>query len=261
MRVWRLFLSILLSSAMAGGAVAQPGPAPTGGVWTAAGEQACDGRSWADSYGSATPDPGLCTPTSDGMTAVCGGNQCRYKVVTPDQCRGEGAAAKLYRCQAPAVPPVAAQQAVCSARRSVPWPAAGKGYSITAIVDGATCASASATVIVRRPDGLPIWSHTVATQGSLEFHHLVTPKDLDAVLKALLRIGDYASDILPEWADGAPSPPRGWYAADQVTREQWNALRTAKLPVLIFTWGMETNHIYVLEETGGLREVAGHTPI
>jgi hypothetical protein len=223
-------LAILTACAMAGGAAAQPGPTPTGGVWTAAGERACDGRSWSDSYSSATPDPGLCTPTSDGMTAVCGGNQCRYRAVTPEQCRSEGTATKLYRCQAPAASREAAQQAVCSARRTVPWPAAGKDYSITAIVDGATCASASATVIVRRPDGVPIWSHTVATRRSLEFQHLATPKDLDAVLKSLLRIEDYVSDILPEWADGAPFPPRGWYAADQVTREQWNAVRAAKLP-------------------------------
>ena len=252
---------MLMACARASGAAAQPGPTPAGGVWTAAGERACDGRSWGDSHGSATPDPGMCTPTSDGMTAICGGNQCRYRAVAPDQCRGEGAAARLYRCQAPAVSGEAAQQAVCSARRTVPWPAAGKGYSITAIVDGTTCASASGTVIVRRPDGLPIWSHTVAAHGSLEFQDLIAPKDLDAVLKSLLHKEDYTSDILPEWADGAPSPPRGWYAVDQVTRERWNAVRAAKLPVLIFTWGIETNHIYVLEETGGLREVAGHTPI
>jgi hypothetical protein len=45
-----------------------------------------------------------------------------------------------------------------------------------------------------------------------------------------------------------------------VTREQWNAWRAAKLPVLYFTWGIETDYIYVLDEDGVLREVGGHTP-
>jgi hypothetical protein len=89
MRVARLLLSTLIACAAAATAVAQPGPAPTGGVWTAAGERACDGRSWGASYGSPQPNPAMCAPTSDGMTAVCGDNECRYRSVTPDQ----------YRCQ------------------------------------------------------------------------------------------------------------------------------------------------------------------
>jgi hypothetical protein len=195
------------------------------------------------------------------MTAVCDDRDCHYKIAPPDQCRGDGAPLQAYQCRAPALSAMAAKQAVCSAQRSVPWPAAGKGYSITAVIEGPTCASASGTVTVRRPDGLPIWSQSVAARGSVEFQHLQSPKDLDAVLTSLLRTPDGTSGDLPEWADGARFPPRGWYADGQVTRERWNSWRAAKLPVLHFTWGIETDHVYVLDEDGVLREVGGHTPI
>jgi hypothetical protein len=253
--MWRLFLLTLLACVTATAAVAQPGPQPTGGVWTAAGERACDGRSWGASYGRTEPDPAMCTPTSDGMTAVCGDNQCRYRAVTPDQCRSDGATSKIYRCRAPAVSKAEAAKAVCSATKSGPWPDAGTGYSITVVVDGETCASAILTVIIRRPDGAPIFTHTVAARWSVMFQDVKAPQDLNQLLQSLLQRSKYTSDSLPAWeTDSRYRPEPG------VTEEQWNAWRAAKLPILAFTWGIETDHIYVLEENGSIREIAGHTP-
>jgi len=255
MRTWRLFLSALIGCVMATAAAAQPGPQPTGGSWTAAGERACDGKSWGASYGSAEPDSGMCTPTSDGMTALCGDNQCRYRAVTPDQCRGDGAAGKLYRCQAPAISTADAGKAVCSATESGPWPEAGKGYSITIVVEGATCASANMTITVRRPDGLPIWSHSVAARGSLMFQDVKAPQDLQKVLTSLLTRDKLKSDFLPAWgSDSRFRPDPG------VTAEQWNAWRAAKLPMLAFTFGIETTYLYVLDDGGNIREAGGLVP-
>ena len=255
MRVARLLLSTLIACAAAAAAVAQPGPAPTGGVWTAAGERACDGRSWGASYGSPQPDPAMCAPTSDGMTAVCGDNECRYRSVTPDQCRGAGAAGKLYRCRAPAVSTAEAAKAVCSATESGPWPDAGKGYSITIVVEGATCASANMTITVRRPDGLPIWSQSASARGSVMFQDVKAPQDLHTLLAGLLTQNTLKSDFLPAWGtDSRFHPDPG------ITAEQWNAWRTAKLPMLGFTFGIETVHLYVLDDDGVIRKVGGLVP-
>jgi hypothetical protein len=250
-----LFLSAIISGVMAGGAVAQPGPTPTGGSWAAAGERACGGRSWGASYGNATPDPATCTPTSDGMTAVCGDNQCRYRSVTPDQCRGDGPASRIYRCRAPTASKAEAAKAACSATESGPWVDAGKGYSIIIVVEGATCASANMTITVRRPDGLPIWSHTVAARASVMFQGVKAPPDLHKLLAYLLTRDKFKSDFLPAWGtDKRFHPDPG------VTAEQWNAWRAAKLPMLGFTFGIETVHLYLLDDDGTIREVGGLVP-
>ena len=189
------------------------------------------------------------------MTAVCGDNQCRYRSVTPDECRGDGKAGKIYRCQAPVLSKTEGARAVCSATESGPWKDAGKGYSITIVVEGATCASANMTITVRRPDGLPIWSHAVAARASVMFQDVKAPPDLHTLLAYLLTQDRFKSDFLPAWGTDSRFHPD-----PDVTVEQWNAWRAAKLPMLGFTFGIETVHLYLLDEDGTIRAVGGLVP-
>ncbi len=241
-----------------------PGPMPSGGTWMTVGERVCGGQTWAESEGeNGTPVPRYCTPGSNGMTALCDNKTCLYKTVTPDECKGTGAPLKAYQCRAPALSPEAAKKADCSAVRTEPWSQAGKGYSITATVQGATCASATATFTVRRPDGTPIWSETVSVQWSLMFQDLKTPKDLDKVLAENLKdVHRFFSDELPEWKQGTerPSEKAQWNEERGVTREMWNAWRAAKRPMLIFAWGIEAQHFYLLEVDGRFRKIGFNVP-
>jgi len=244
---------------------------PSVGDWVEIGERTCGGRTWGKSWGTSSgamePEPVFCTPGSKGLTAVCDNKSCRYTTATADQCRVEGASGKAYRCEIEALSAADAKAAVCSGEETAPWLAAGKGYSITVVIDGPTCASAYGAIIIRRPDGLPIWSHSVAAQQSTMFV-LGEPQQLADSLKGLLQMmqGDrltdssplFTTERLPEWRNGEKSPGCGWYA--DVSQKQWNQWRAAKLPALVLMWGTEDESWYLLNEDGEIHRAGGHIP-
>lgn len=263
MRVWRLVSLALVGCLLASVAMAQR-KAPDG-LWAPVGERACGDRHWAWTLtaGRANePDPYLCTASTSGMTAICTGNYCRYKNVTPDQCRGDGERGKAYQCRASA----AARQTPCAMRASAPWTAAGKGYSLTMAIDGPTCASATATITVRRPDGLPIWSLPIVVRDSAMFENADTPQALNRALTQRLKLAvdeTATSDaFLQEWREGEPYPKgrAPQFPARDVSRMQWNEWRAAKLPLLLFVPEREAVRMYILEKDGRIVEVGKYVP-
>jgi hypothetical protein len=241
---------------------------PSVGVWTDIGARSCGGRTWATTYDVQNgPAPDFCRPGSKGLIAVCNDKSCRYTTATSDQCRIEGGSGKAYRCEVEAPSAADTTAAVCSGEETAPWVAAGKGYSITVVIDGPTCASAYGAIVIRRPDGLPIWGHSVAAEWSTMFR-LAEPQQVADTLKELLRAmqGDRFNDNnapfttgeLREWPEGEKSPGCGWRS--EVSQRQWNQWRAAKLPALVFMWGTEEESWYLLDEYGSVRKAGGHTP-
>ena len=241
------------------------------GTWVARGEGRCEGGQFKESS-SATPDPRQCRPGSNGRVALCFDKDpaleavgirepaCFYRQVTPAECSSTGPRGKIYECQAVMTPERLAQE-VCRGRTSAPW-AAAPGYTLTLIVDGATCEEAVALLTVRKPSGSPIWSHAIG-MGSLEFQDLQTPADLENVMNALVSLGhttlETAGD-LPEWPDGAANG--SWVRGavhgtvkEGVTRAQWQEWRRTKAPLLSLGLGMETYFLYVLDADGSIREI------
>jgi hypothetical protein len=269
-----LILAVLLAPTTAA-AQGTPPPSLLTGTWVARGEGDCEGGGSQYSLSTDTPDPKLCRPGSNGRVALCFDKNtapkaigfpeptCIYRRATPAECTGSGPRGKIYECQAIMTPEVLAQE-VCRNSMSAPW-AAAPGYTLTLVVDGATCEEAVGFLIVRRPNRLPIWaSPPMSVAGSLEFQSVQTRADLESEMDKVVRLTHtilHTAGDLPEWphgtADGRWS--RGavnWYVGEGITPAQWQEWRRTKAPLLALGLGMETYFVYVLDADGRIREIA-----
>ena len=249
-----------------------PPSRPTG-VWVARGEGSCEGGYWNQSLATDTPDSRQCRPGSNGRVALCfdkdaalkavgyPGPACVYRQVTPAECASSGPRGKIYECQAVMTPERLAQE-LCRGRTSAPW-AAAPGYTLTVIVDGATCEEAVGFLTVRAPSGSPIWSSPAfSVAGSRAFQSVKTPADLEKGMSALVHLEQTifgTAGDLPEWPDGADgSWSRDavfWRVKQGVTRAQWQEWRRTKAALLALGLGMETFFLYVLDADGSIREI------
>jgi hypothetical protein len=148
----------------------------------------------------------------------------------------------------------------CAGKSTAPWTAAGKGYALTIAVDGATCATASASYSALH-DGQSLWSKSVKVPGNLAFQDLNAPADLARLLPAILHDAQLspAADVLPTWPTGRSDrvlggPDVHYYVGEGITPEQWNGWRSAKAPLLMFAQGIETVTLLVLDQ-GQVREI------
>lgn len=274
----RLVVIALACIALAGAAWAQGiPPSLPSGTWVAKGDGACEGRPWGQSYATETPDPRQCRPGSNGLVALCfdeAGAQKARNVgsapVTPGECAADGPRGKIYECRAATVPPERIAQERCHAEMSTPWTAAGRGYSLTLVVDGPTCDGAVGFLTVRAPDGSPLWSSpAIGLHYSLAFQD-VSRADLEKAMSAVLNLtpgngGRTADKVLPDWPDGDASRSwrngdAQWYVKEGVTPREWRSWRTAKAPILGVGLGQETYFLFVLDADGKMREAGFVVP-
>jgi hypothetical protein len=267
----RIFVQTLVAAL----AVCIPTVPALSGEWVALGEGACGVAEWAVSYADARPDPDLCTAQSNGLAVICydsvrhkfprsyPGPACLYKRATPTDCRGGEAPGEMYRCSAPPLAAGGGAAADCSMRADGPWQAAGAGYSIAIVVDGATCDAAVALVTLRRPDGLAIWGAWVAVRDNLYFQDGKARADVATAIRRMVSQLGAAADgttcSFPDWPAGGEiqgGTDFHWQAKPGMTRGIWQDLREAGLPTLVFATGQETSIVLVLERDGSLREVA-----
>lgn len=150
----------------------------------------------------------------------------------------------------------------CSGRASGPWLAAGDGHKISIVVNGEQCATASIRFLVQRPDGSVMFDRTASGQ-TMGFAAL-EPAKLDEALSFMVeRMGDHRSNRLPDWPPRYPdlknTGSATWYETD-LRREEWMALREAKVPMLVIALGPETNHYFILDQDGEVIEFATGKP-
>jgi hypothetical protein len=89
------------------------------GHWQAVGLGDCSGRDVAGTTGP-SPDPGKCTASFAGQTAVCWTTGCTYKNVATGACTGGANPGQMYTCEA-------AQPAAAVAPATGSWQAVGVG--------------------------------------------------------------------------------------------------------------------------------------
>lgn len=155
----------------------------------------------------------------------------------------------------------------CRARASVAWARAGAGYLVEAVADGPTCRNAVIVHVVRRPDGVPVWSDVVLAEWRFAED---APRDSAAMEKALAQMlvdglrGVAGSEQLPEWKQGEEGTLRRgdivWYAETGMERAAWNALRVAKRPVFTYLQGTESIGVLVLAADGSVTKAGYFVP-
>lgn len=149
----------------------------------------------------------------------------------------------------------------CSVSDTLPWTAAGRGYLIDVFSDGTDCLNAATALVIRGPDGRPIYS--AATPGFIvEIYHdvLKTRADMKKALAGIETMTEDTTEKLPEWPDGQVEREitRGDFTtrvAEPFDRSSWNALREAKRPMLPVDYGIESVAFAVLMPDGRVVEV------
>lgn len=149
----------------------------------------------------------------------------------------------------------------CTVSDTLPWTAAGRGYLIDVFSDGTDCTNAATALVIRAPDGRPLYS--AATPGFIvEIYHadFRTRADMKKALAGIEAMTDDTTEGLPEWPEGQTEREitRGDFTtvvAEPFDRASWNALRDAKRPMLPVDYGVESAAFIVLMPDGRVVEV------
>ena len=149
----------------------------------------------------------------------------------------------------------------CSVSDTLPWTAAGRGYHIDVFSDGTDCINAATALVIRAPDGRPLYS--AATPGFIvEIYHsaLRTRADMKKALAGIETMTEDTTGKLPAWPDGLTEREitQGDFmttVAEPFDRTSWNALREAQRPMLAVDPGIESVSLVVLMPDGRVVEV------
>lgn len=143
-----------------------------------------------------------------------------------------------------APPPVAAG---CATQAGKDWLINGETYRLEAAAFGPDCRDAVATLIVRRPDGRPIYAVATPTSAApLAFRARPNQEQLAEELAGWLddQSGFFVADALPAWPQGADRPAQFQPA---VSRELYVAAQEGKRPLFCYPDGAESNACVAVE--------------
>lgn len=152
----------------------------------------------------------------------------------------------------------------CATSASLPWTAAGRGYRVDVFSDGSDCYNAATALVIRAPDGRPLYS--TATPGyivEIYSSDLATKADMAKALGNVRAMLEGTTESLPEW----PADQRGreikrgdftTVVVEPFDRTSWNALRAAKRPMLPINFGIESSSLAVLMPDGRIVLVGRH---
>lgn len=150
----------------------------------------------------------------------------------------------------------------CTARATVAWATELEpNASIEAITTGPDCARSVATLIIRNGSGEPIYSSTHLPPHLMTLKDASTPALMQTALEQWIDPASnttmQTSSALPEWPANAISPQNGefpFYVDEGYTRELYNEIRSANLPLYCFVQGMESLRCLALRN-GALESV------
>lgn len=159
-----------------------------------------------------------------------------------------------------------AQAAGCSLGTVKPWLATkGRPYMSEAYSNGATCAGAVVTIVVRAPDRKVVWVEALPAEQIMTFVDANTaPK-----MKAALRDWLYQSHTfkstgdLPEWKKGSDSPTVTgefpFYPADGMDQAGYAQIRAEKQAIFCYVQGMESLSCVAIAKDGAATKVGLQT--
>ena len=153
----------------------------------------------------------------------------------------------------------AAQNAsgACTARAARDWSVGSSSFMIEASADGPTCATATATLVLRSHDGRALFSDAYPIeQVPLAFNTRADATRLATDLQAWIAGDDEhrTANQLPAWPEGAAAPP-GFTA--KLARLAYEGLRTEKAAILCYPDGGESNACVALTPSPALVERMG----
>lgn len=136
----------------------------------------------------------------------------------------------------------------CDARGVATWNTpADANASVEAITTGPDCARAVATLIIRNGSGAPIYSETHIPSQVMTLAQASTPAAMQTALQEWVDPASnttmQTSSALPEWPANADSPQNGefpFYPVEGMTREAYNQIRDANVPLYCYVQGMES---------------------
>lgn len=150
----------------------------------------------------------------------------------------------------------------CDARATAQWATELEpNASIEAITTGPDCARSVATLIIRNGSGEPLYSSTHLPPHVMTLAEATTPALMQTALQQWIDPASnttmQTSSALPEWPANADGPQNGefpFYVDEGYTRELYNEIRNANLPLYCFVQGMESLRCLALRN-GALESV------
>jgi hypothetical protein len=160
-------------------------------------------------------------------------------------------------------PPAVETAAACTAAAESEWSVTPEAsLAIRARAWGPTCKQVVIALAIWGKDGPPVYSF-ISSMADIEGFDEV--EDAAALTKALKDWADAQADTtggLPEWKEGDPSPDPSsefaFYPEEGMDRAAYSAIRTAKLPMLCFVQGQESQQCVYLQD-GGVQSVGVQT--
>ncbi len=160
----------------------------------------------------------------------------------------------------------------CSARVVLPWPgadASGRaGYAVEVFADGTDCNNAAMAMVVRAPDGAPLYSLAMGAVGYATFFMSAaptTPGEMAAMLRQWIDPGADTTETLITWPAGIAEGEAIRNSAGTIhmidtggkyTRETWTELQKARRPTFGFRVNEEMAVYLVLMPDGRVIEAA-----
>lgn len=138
----------------------------------------------------------------------------------------------------------------CASSANGPWQGGRDVFVVEASTEGADCASANATIVVKDAQGHELIRESYPASQVMV---LAQAHDVAAMNTALAEwvVWDnhtmQSTSALPEWPRGASGPQNGEFPfmpEEDMTRDAYNALRTANAPLFCYVQGMESQACY-----------------
>jgi hypothetical protein len=153
----------------------------------------------------------------------------------------------------------------CQAAASTRWvPTRGKPFLVEGFANGPTCAKAVVTLVVRAPEGTPLWADASPVSYLMTFVEVKTRVQMTSALKEWIDQGHTfkSSADFPPWKKGAQAPESTgefpFYPEAETDQEYYEQVRAEKLPVFCYVQGMESMSCLVLKD-GGLTKIGVQT--
>ncbi len=159
-----------------------------------------------------------------------------------------------------------AQAAGCSVAVAKAWvPFKGPAYRSEAYSNGATCAGAVVTIVVRAPGGKVLWVDAAPAAQLMPFVDVKTPQRMRAGLNDWLSQQHpfKSTGDLPEWKKGADAPAMlgefPFYAEAGVDQESYAKIRAEKQAMFCYVQGMESMACVAIAKDGSATKVGVQT--
>lgn len=159
-----------------------------------------------------------------------------------------------------------ASAAGCNLAAAKAWvPLKGQSYRTEAYSNGATCAGAVVTIVVRAANGHVLWAEALTAEHLMTFADAKTVSKMNAALAETLSQPQTfkSTGDLPEWKKGAEAPvPLGefpFYAEQGVDQETYAKIRAEKQAVFCYVQGMESMACVAIARDGTATKVGVQT--